>query len=136
MTSDIKFDPPETSGKFQTEVCPKYNIIRITLLEVATPEDVNQFRAGPLMASGCSRIVWDFKQDDLTAISADDIRRFTEYVPEVPEGNRLAFVVPNELGFGIGRMLTTRMELSGNKARVSPFYTMDEALAWLISPQD
>lgn len=118
----------------QVEVDKLESLITIKPLRVLSVDEINEFRGGFLIESGCRLILWDLRESDLTEITGDDAVRFSAGNTEGPAGTRLAFVVPTPADYGISRMISARMEIAGTKTTIGQFYDMDEAISWLKQP--
>ena len=81
-------------------------------------------------------LIWDYTAADLTAVANDDLRRIssvaTGYAHLRKEG-RTAIVMPEILGFGLGRMYEILSEIDDNPIQYRIFKSSEEALRWLDS---
>lgn len=81
-------------------------------------------------------VVWDFREARFD-FSTGDIRVFADFVlrhqpPTPPE--RVAWVVPRSVDFGLARMFEVARE--DPRTQFSVFRIYEEALAWARSPAD
>lgn len=76
-----------------------------------------------------SQIV-DFTQVTRIELSADEIRRLAQRTIFSASARR-AFIAPDEVSFGIGRMFETLRSLEGEKG-IGVFRTLEEALDWVF----
>jgi len=79
-------------------------------------------------------ILWDFNEADLSSITSEE---FMEIAKEVKNRSDLraegktAFVVNNDLGFGLGRMFQAFSEIEGTQLEFMSFRDVVEARKWL-----
>lgn len=76
-----------------------------------------------------SQIV-DFTQVTRIELSGDDIRRLAQRTI-FSQHSRRAFIAPDEVAFGIGRMFETLRSLEGEKG-IRIFRSLEEALDWVF----
>ena len=73
----------------------------------------------------------DFTQVTRIELSPDDVRILAQRSLFSPNSRR-AFIVPNELAYGLARMFEILRELAGEKG-IGVFRTLEEALDWVLS---
>jgi hypothetical protein len=73
----------------------------------------------------------DFTQVTRIELSADDVRLLAQRNLFSPDSRR-AFIMPNELAYGLGRMYGILRELAGETG-IRIFRTLEEALDWVLS---
>lgn len=73
----------------------------------------------------------DFTQVTQIELSADDVRLLAQKSLFSPRSRR-AFIMPNELAYGLGRMYGILRELAGETG-IRIFRTLEEALDWVLS---
>lgn len=74
--------------------------------------------------------IMDFTQVTRIELSGDDIRRLAQRTIFSPHSRR-AFIAPDEVAFGIGRMFETLRSLEGEKG-IRIFRSLEEALDWVF----
>jgi hypothetical protein len=83
-----------------------------------------------------ARILIDHSDLDASALNSDDIRAVADAVIELDDvlgESRLALVVSERLTFGYARMYELLADPAQIRSRV--FYSREDALAWLLSPE-
>ena len=82
----------------------------------------------PKLLPGFSELI-DLREASATAISAEDVRAIAS--AQLDPVARRAFVVPDELMFGLARMFATLRELKQVPEDINVFRTIEEAETWL-----
>jgi len=91
----------------QVEVDKAESLITIKPLRVLTVDEINDFRRGFLMESGCRLILWDLRESDLTDMTGDDAMRFSAGNTDGPPAPVSAFLkVGTDKHFFINIILT------------------------------
>lgn len=77
--------------------------------------------------------IWDFREASLTAITTKDLQTLAIYVSQYigKLAKRTAFVVKNDLEYGIGRMWEVYAEDAPQKRQL--FRDIEDAFDWLSS---
>ena len=78
--------------------------------------------------------LWDLTEADLAAIATDEIKELAGYARQLAEARRCgktAVVFSGTLGFGLGRMFETYLEIAGLPLEFNNFDNIEAALAWL-----
>ena len=78
--------------------------------------------------------LWDLTEADLSAIATDEIEDLAEYAKHLVEssqGGKTALVFGGSLGFGLGRMFETYLEIAGLPLVINSFRSLEAALQWL-----
>lgn len=79
-------------------------------------------------------IVWDVTNGSMSNLSTDDLQALVAYVREVAHmraGGKTAIIVPNDLGFGLGRMIEAYGSLNELPFDFRAFRSKSDALEWL-----
>ena len=83
-----------------------------------------------------TNLIWDYTSADLTVITSDQLQHISSvaqsYAP-LRKGGKTAIVMPDELGFGIGRMYEIFNEMNEVPIEYHIFKRIDEAMDWLQS---
>ena len=84
-------------------------------------------------------MLWDFRSasggNKLTNELLEYFSSFPQkYGDKRPKG-KTAYVVESDLGFGLGRMLSTFVQIRGAAVKVNVFRSMEEAFQWLESDE-
>ncbi len=74
--------------------------------------------------------VIDFTQFDLTSVEPEEIRQLAQRSIFSPHSRR-AFVVKDDLQYGLARMFEIHRELNGEKG-IRVFRSREEALEWIL----
>ncbi len=79
-------------------------------------------------------VLWDFLQADLSALSSERLQSgIRNWANNTNPGDRQAFVLKDNMDFGIGRMIEAYAELEKYKSRIQAFRSIEEATEWLLS---
>ena len=76
----------------------------------------------------------DFTQITEFDLSAEDIRQMARRKVFSPDSRR-AILVPNEHGYGLGRMFESLRDAAGERG-IRVFRKLEEALDWVLSKQE
>lgn len=77
-------------------------------------------------------VVWDLSGANLTNIPTHALLRDMDVFRGLAVDNvRTAFVLGNEVDYGMGRIVESYTEMQGFSGRYRPFRKLDEALTWL-----
>ena len=87
-----------------------------------------ELSADPRLLPGFSELI-DLREASATSISAEDVRAIAS-APLDPAARR-AFVVPDDLMFGLARMFATLRELEQVPEDINVFRKIEEAETWL-----
>jgi hypothetical protein len=83
-----------------------------------------------------SKLIWDYTDADLTQVKNDELRQISSvavgYANLRSEG-RTAIIVPEALGFGLGRMYEIISENDENPIHYNVFNDVQKAREWLGS---
>ncbi len=83
--------------------------------------------------------LWDLTQADLSLFRTNEIQDLAAYSRRLAGSRRCgrtAVVFSGTLGFGLGRMFETYLEIAGLPLAFSIFVSMDAALKWLQAGAD
>ena len=113
----------------------------ITVRGTVAPDDVISALDAFYGSVGTPHLVWDFSNADLAMSEAERlplalsriIERAKSYAHR-REGGRTAIVLPDVVGFGIGRMYEIMSEVKSHSIAHGVFKSLDEAVKWLGSP--
>ena len=78
--------------------------------------------------------LWDLTEADLSTIATDeieDLAEYAKYLVEASQGGKTALVFGGSLGFGLGRMFETYLEIAGLPLAINSFRSLEAALKWL-----
>ena len=93
----------------------------------------NRLLADPDFDPSYSQLI-DFTHTTKIDLTAADIQQLAVRNIFSPESRR-AFLVPNDLAFGLGRMYEILREAAGERG-IRIFRNLDEALDWVLSKQE
>ena len=80
-------------------------------------------------------VLWDFSNAELSKITFSHVEIFiswTEQYSSYRSCGKTALVFSSSLGFGLGRMFDTRLEIMKSKIPYMTFKHKEDALAWLL----
>jgi len=81
---------------------------------------------------GTPLLLWDLSQANWTNIPTHALLRDFDSMRGMSAHNvRTAFVLSNEVDYGMGRIVESYTEIQGFAGRYRPFRTLDEALLWV-----
>lgn len=78
--------------------------------------------------------LWDIRCASLVRLSNEDVQFLIDYSlwhGEVRAGGKTAFVISDNLDYGMFRMVKAYGEYAGFPFNIREFHTMDEAIKWL-----
>jgi hypothetical protein len=81
-------------------------------------------------------ILWDFSEADLSKIALGHVETFislTNQYSSFRNGGKTAFVFSSDLGYGLGRVFDSRLDLMDSKIPYMTFRSKEDALMWLFS---
>lgn len=79
-------------------------------------------------------IVWDFSSADLSGLTNDEIREIVHLSathPNTQKFEKLAFILPSDLAFGLGRVFKAYGAIASAKWDLELFREKDDAFQWL-----
>lgn len=77
-------------------------------------------------------LLFDYRRADASAIDTAAVKRIASSTPFGPSAPR-AFVVADDVGYGLVRMFRAYSELAGHGDMVEAFRDRDEAIRWIAS---
>ena len=83
-----------------------------------------------------TNLIWDYTSADLTVITSDQLQHISSVAQSyahLRKDGKTAIVMPDELGFGIGRMYEIFNEMNEVPIQYHIFKHIDEAMHWLKS---
>ncbi len=84
-------------------------------------------------------VIWDLTGITGNRVSSEELRDIIAYTKRHADkrpGGKTALVVSTRLDFGLGRMGGAMAEIEDTPWEVVPFYTLDEALAFIAEDRD
>lgn len=85
-----------------------------------------------------SNTLWDLQKADVSNFRAEDVQKIAQfpaqYIPDRHPG-KSAVIAPENIKFGLGRMLQTYLEMSGFAVTMEIFRSEDEAHKWILYPE-
>ncbi len=122
-------------GEIRTTVDPAADLTVVRARGEVTADEildaVEQFYTG----ERTSRVLWDFTEASLRAIGPEDVERIAAFTVNHARaeggGWMTALVLPESLGFGLGRMFEMLREASLPDVKTRTFRGLAEARAWL-----
>lgn len=85
--------------------------------------------------SPTNKLLWDFSDADLSAVSSSDLKTIVTHTKQYshlrPDG-KTAFYGSGELSYGLSRQYSTLAELENHSIRFASFRAYDEAMEWLL----
>ena len=81
-------------------------------------------------------ILWDFSEADLCNITLGHVETFislTNQYSKYRNSGKTAFVFSSDLGFGLGRIFDSRLDLMDSKIPYMTFRSKEDALMWLFN---
>ena len=77
-------------------------------------------------------LLWDLSQANWAGLPTHALLRDFDSMRGLSEHNvRTAFVLSNEVDYGMGRIIESYTEIQGFTGRYRPFRTLEEALDWV-----
>ena len=83
-----------------------------------------------------TNLIWDYTSADLTVITSDQLQHISSVAQgyaHLRKDGKTAIVMPDELGFGIGRMYEIFNEMNEVPIDYHIFKHIDQAMDWLQS---
>ncbi len=83
---------------------------------------------------GTPNLLWDFTDADLFGITQKEMEQIITFAKSnaaLDENGKTAFVVSQDLSFGLSRMYETQTEIWGHPIPQRDFRDMDKAISWL-----
>ncbi|MBN2426857.1 MAG: hypothetical protein JXK94_00815 [Deltaproteobacteria bacterium] len=83
---------------------------------------------------GSPNLLWDFTDADLFGITQKEMEQIITFAKSnaaLGENGKTAFVVSQDLSFGLSRMYETQTEIWGHPIPQRDFRDMDKAISWL-----
>lgn len=123
----------EAAASITWQIDPALRLVAITYIGKVTLQTLAAAQAAvsrdPKFDPGFA-LLFDYTQADATAIDTDAVKRIAANTPFVPGAPR-AFVVADEVGYGMIRMFRSYSELAGRGDLVEAFRDRDEAIRWI-----
>jgi len=80
-------------------------------------------------------VLWDFSKADLSKLRIEHVDKFislTKHYSSYRKGGKTALVFSSDLGFGLGRIFDTRLDIMDSRIPYMTFKNMEDALKWLF----
>jgi hypothetical protein len=90
-----------------------------------------------LESDATTKVLWDFRHADGSAIQLDDLIQLQHIVRRKAAGKakrKVALVVARDLGFGLSRMAGSQAEIAGIEVAYYVTRKLEDAMAWLGVP--
>lgn len=100
-------------------------------------ESIDELLKNPDHIDGMDEI-WDFSKASMKSFNEKELRDLASYVKaRLPKlAKRVAYVVAEDLDYGIGRMWLANAEIFGANQERQLFRSREEAVAWLGPPRE
>jgi hypothetical protein len=106
-----------------------------TITGEVSPEEISN-KIKTYSESGPTEFVlWDFSKAELSKITFSHVETFialTKQYSSYRKRGKTALVFSSNLGFGLGRIFDTRLELMESKIPYMTFRSKEDALKWLF----
>ena len=100
-------------------------------------QNIEALLTHPDYKDGMSEL-WDFRQASMVSFDSEELLSLATYVKKHLQrlAKRVAYVVAEDVDFGIGRMWLTYAEIQEAKQERRLFRKIEDAEQWLMSPPD
>jgi len=100
-------------------------------------DDIIAAVTGYLEGDATSKVLWDLRRADGSAIQMEDLIQLQDIVRRKAAGKakrQVAIVVARDLGFGISRMAGSQAEIADIQVEYFVTRSLEDAMAWLGVP--
>ena len=127
--------PRATASSITYQIDPALRLVIVTYIGKVTLQALAaaqaEARARPDFDPSFA-LLFDYTQADASEIDTAAVKRIASNTPFGPKAPR-AFVVSDEVGYGLVRMFRAYSELAGRGDMVEAFRDRDEAIRWIAS---
>ena len=119
---------------FNTNIDNKNNLTVHTLKGVVEVNSVYEKLEKHYATGTTKKVIWDARKADLSKVTTQKFQNVIKKLKEIAElrrGGKTAFVVANDLVFGLARMGQTFMEIEDIPFEFRIFRSMEDARKWL-----
>lgn len=121
-------------GDIRTDIDISLDLTLKTVTGKISMDDIITSAKEYLSQLPTSKIIWDFRNADVSSIKNEDFKKLLQMLEEfqtTPQDRKVALVVSSDLGFGLSRITEAYVARSKTNAEYQIFRSIQNAMVWL-----